>query len=105
MGCTGNSSLQKGTLYCHLHSFHCLIIALAFTDTDVSNTLVLHNRLYICEIQIDQCRQIDQICDALYCLLKHFICLLQGFRHSRTSVHDLQKLVIRNDNQCIDIIF
>ena len=24
MGCTGNGSLQKGTLYCHLHSFHCL---------------------------------------------------------------------------------
>ena len=105
MGCTGNGSLQKGTLYCHLHSFHCLIIALALTDTDVSNTLVLHNGLYICKVQINDSGNIDQIRDSLYCLLQNFICLLQSFRHCGTSVHDLQQLIIGYHNQGIHVLF
>ena len=69
----------------------------------MSNTLVLHNSLYICEIQIDNCGNIDQVSDSLYCLLQYFIRLLQCFRHGGTSVHDLQKLIIWDYDQGIHV--
>ena len=36
---------------------------------DMSDSFVFHDSLNICEIQVDQCRHVDQVCDALYCLL------------------------------------
>ena len=69
MCCAIDGRIQKWTLYCHTNSLCCLFVTLGCTDTDMSKTLVLHNSLDICEIQIDQSRQIDQVCNTLYCLL------------------------------------
>ena len=69
MGCTGNRGIQQRTFHSHLHCFARLIIALAATNTDMGNTLVLHNGLDIGKIKVNDSRYIDQICDSLYRLL------------------------------------
>ena len=68
------------------------------------NTLVSHNSLNICEVQIDDRRNVDQVCNSLYGLLQNFIRLLERFRKCGPSVHDLEKSVIGNDDQGIDVI-
>ena len=50
---------------------------LACTDTDMCDTLVLHNGLNICKVEVDQCRQVDQVGNTLNCLLQYLVCLLQ----------------------------
>ena len=35
-----------------------------------------HNGLNICEVEVDECRQVDQVCDALYGLLQNLVCFL-----------------------------
>ena len=48
-----------------LYSLQSLVIALCLADTDMGDTFICHNSLNICEVKVDQCRQIDQVCDAL----------------------------------------
>ena len=42
---------------------------LPLTNTDMCNTLVLHNGLDIGKIKVNDSRYIDQVCDSLYRLL------------------------------------
>ena len=77
MGSTLDRRLEQRAGNCLLDCFECLVVALGLSDTDVCDTLVLHDCLYICKVQIDQRREIDQVCDTLNCLLQHLICLLQ----------------------------
>ena len=76
MACALDSSLQKRAGYGLLYCLNGLVIALCVSDSDMSNALVGHNRLHISEVQINQTRNIDQVGDALYCLLQNLICLL-----------------------------
>ena len=69
MACTIDGCLKKRRCNGKFHCLDCFLIAIGITDTDMCHTLVLHNGLHIGKIQIDKCRQIDQICDSLYCLL------------------------------------
>ena len=46
------------------------------SDTDMSDSFSCHDGLYIRKVQIDQSREVDQIRNALHCLLQHFIGLL-----------------------------
>ena len=73
MSCTLDGCLKKWRRNGLLNSFHSLIIASCLTDTDVCDSLICHDCLNVCEIKVDQCRQIDQVCDALYCLLQNLI--------------------------------
>ncbi len=70
----------------------------------MGDALVLHNRLYIRKVQIDNRGDIDQIRDALYGLLQHFIRFLKGLGHGGSAVHDLQQLVVGNDDQGVHIV-
>ena len=45
---------RSGLAYSLFHSLQCLVVALGLSDTDMSDTLIRHNGLYICEVQIDQ---------------------------------------------------
>ena len=69
MGSTGNGGLQQRTLYCGLNCLKSLVITLTFSDTDMGNTLVLHNGLNICKVQINAGMGMNQIRDTPYCLL------------------------------------
>ena len=105
MACTLDGCLKQRTGYSLLYSFECFVVALCLADTDVGDTLVVHNSLNICEIQVDQCRHVDQVCDALYCLLQNFVCFLQCFRHCSTTVNDLKQFVVRDNDQSIYVVF
>ena len=69
------------------------------------HTLVLHDSLYICEVKVDKCRKINKISDSLNCLLQYLICLLECIRHCCATVYYLKKLIIWNDNKCINALF
>ena len=105
MGSTLDGCLEKRTGYGLLYSFHSLVVALALTDTDMSNTLVDHDSLNIRKVEVDQCRQINQVCNALYSLLQNLICFSESFRHGSPAVYDLKQTVIWDDDQCVYILF
>ena len=46
-----------------------LIVTASHTDTDMCDSLVCHNSLNICKVQVDQGWYIDQVCDTLNTLL------------------------------------
>ena len=68
------------------------------------NALVSHDSLYIREVQIDDGRNIDQVCDTLYGLLKHFVRFLESFGKCSSAIHDLKKPVIGDYDQSIDVL-
>ena len=57
------------------------------------------------QLKIDKTRNIDQVGNTLYCLLKNLICFLQCIRHRGTAVYDLKKFIIRDNDQSIDSCF
>ena len=71
----------------------------------MGDTLVDHNCLNVGKVKVDQGWYIDQVSDSLDTLLKYFVCLFQCIRHRCSSVDNLKKLIIRNDNQCVYIFF
>ena len=46
-----------------------VIVTTALADTDMSDALVRHNGLYICKVQVNKRRYVDQIRNALDTLL------------------------------------
>ena len=70
----------------------------------MSNALVAHNGLYVRKVEVNDCGDVDQIGNPLYCLLKDFVGLHQGFRHAGTLVHNFQNLVIRDNDQSIHAV-
>ena len=64
-------------------------LSLALADADMCDALVLHDRLDIREVQIDDGGQIDQVRDALDRLLQHFVRFLQSLRHGSAPVRNL----------------
>ena len=99
MGGPFNGGLQKRTGYCLLHCLQCLLIPLGMSNANMGYPLIDHNGLYICKVQVDQSGNINQIRNALNCLLQHLICLSEGIWHGSPPIHDLQKLVIGNHDQ------
>ena len=104
MGRSADGRLKQRALHSDLDCLDGLLVALGGTDSDMSHALVLHNRLHIGEIQIDQRRQIDQVRDSLYRLLKHLVGLLQSVRHGSSPVHNLQKFIVGDHNQGIHVL-
>ena len=73
MGSTLDGCLKKRAGYSLLNSLKCLLVALRLTNTDMSDALICHNSLNISEVKVDKTRNIDQVCDSLYCLEKNLI--------------------------------
>ena len=103
--CTCDGCLKQRAGNCLLNCFKSLVITFALSDTDMSNSFISHNCLYIGKVKVDQWRYIDQVCDTLDTLLKNFISFLKCFRHSCSSVYNFKKLIIRNNDKCIYIFF
>ena len=101
---TADGGFQKRALHGHFHGHECLVVTLALADTDMCDTLVLHDSLDVRKIQVDDSGQIDQVRDTLNRLLKHFVRLLQSLRHGSAPVHNLQKLIIGNHDQRIHML-
>ena len=89
MRSTLDRCFQERAGYSLFYCLKSLIIAFCLSDADMCDTLICHNCLDICEIQIDQTRDIDQVCNSLNSLLKNLICLLKSIRHGCPSVNDL----------------
>ena len=64
MVCTLDGGLKQRTGNSLLYSLERFVVALCLADTDMGDTLVGHNGLNICEVEVDECRQVDQVCDA-----------------------------------------
>ena len=59
VGSTVDGCLKQRAGNCKLDCLDRLVVSLGITDTDVSHTLVLHDGRHICEIEVDECRQVD----------------------------------------------
>ena len=59
MGRVLNGGLQKRAGYGLLNSLDGLVVSLGMSDSNVSDSLVSHNRLNVCKVQIDQARNIN----------------------------------------------
>ena len=103
--CTCNRGLKQRTCNSLFYCFQCLVVAASLSDTDMCNSLVCHDSLYVCKVQVDQRRYIDQVGNTLDTLLKHFVSLLKRLRHGGTSVYNFQKLIIRDNNQGVNAFF
>ena len=73
MGSPGNCGLKKRAFHCHLNRFAGLIVALALSDSDMGDSLILHYRLDIRKVKIDYRGNVNQIRDSLHRLLKHLV--------------------------------
>ena len=105
MGSALDRCFQKRTGNCLFDCLKRLVVSASGSDTDMSDTLVFHNSLYIRKVEVDQRRYIDQVCNTLDTLLEHFVSFLQSFRHRCPSVYYFQKFIIRNYDQCVHILF
>ena len=103
MRCTLDRRLKQWTGNCFLYSLYALIVPTAGSNSDMGDSLIFHNRLYVCKVKVDKTRYIDQVSDTLHTLLQHFVCFLQSIRHRSASIYDLKQLVVWNDDQCINI--
>ena len=45
---------SSGLAYSLLYCLQCLVVTLGLSDTDMCDTLVLHNGLNICKVEVDQ---------------------------------------------------
>ena len=54
--CAFNRCLKQRARDCLLNSFKCFIITMAFTNTDMCNSLVLHNGGNIRKVKVNECR-------------------------------------------------
>ena len=99
------SSSRAADLRQPLDRLKSFVVTAPGTDSDMCDTLVLHNRLDISEVEVDQGRNIDQVCDTLDTLLEYLVCLLESLRHRCASVYDFKKLIIRDHDDRINIFF
>ena len=67
------------------------------------NSLLTHDCLHVRKVQIDDRRNVDQVCNSLNSLLKDLIRLPESIRERCSAIHDIQKAIIRNDDQRIYI--
>ena len=102
MSSTFDGCLKQRRGYSLLNSFHSLVISSGLTNTDMCDSFICHNCLNIREVKVDQCRQIDQVCNSLDSLLQNLVSFAKCFRHSCTTVYDLKQFVVRDNDQCIN---
>src|SRR5664280_1070312 len=65
---------------------------------------VLHDRTNIGEVEVDEPRHSDQVGDALHTLSQHVVGHPERLHDRRPSLHDLQKPLVRDHDQRIDVL-
>ena len=105
IACAVNRGLKQRGRAGNLDCLERLVVAVRLADTDVSDALVGHDRLHIRKVEVDETRHIDEIRDALHCLLEHFVRLAESLRHRGAAIHNLKELVVRNHNQRVNRLF
>ena len=78
-----------------------------FTDTDSHQSCSAfgHDGTYIREVQVDETRDSDQFGNTLNTLAQHIVGLTEGSFHGHLLVNDLQQAVIRDNDQCVSVLF
>ena len=59
-----------------LFCFKSFVITCAITNTHMSKTFISHNCTNVSKVKVDKTRLIDKVCNTLYTLLQHLVCLL-----------------------------
>ena len=65
---------------------------------------VLHDRCYVCEVQIDQCIVYYDIGDTLHSLFQDLICHFKCFQQRSLFLYRFQELIIRYNNEGIHVL-
>ncbi len=65
---------------------------------------VAHDRAHVGEVEVDQAGDGDQVGDALHALAQDVVGLLEGLEHASAPLDRLQKLLVGNDDQGVDVV-
>ena len=87
------------------HSLNSLIRACALAYTHMRYALVGHNGLDVCKVEIDKRRYDYKVAYRLYGLAQHFVGFQECLDNRSAFRHNLSKLLVRNNEQCIYIVF
>ena len=68
-------------------------------DTHERRARILHNRLDVVEVHVDQTRGRDQLSDALNARQEDLVGRAEGVKYGDIRVGDFQKTVVRDDDQ------
>ena len=80
------------------------VLALRDADAHVRKSPVLERSAYIRKVEVDERGRDDEIGDAADALLEHFIRNAECIRHRGVLGNDLADLLVRNDDDGIDIL-
>ena len=79
------------------------ILAGGRTDTHEGRTGVLHDRLDVVEVHVDEAGGGDQFGDALDTREEHLVGSTESVEHGDVRVRDLQETIVRDDDQGVDL--
>mmetsp|Transcript_1984 Transcript_1984/g.4083 ORF Transcript_1984/g.4083 Transcript_1984/m.4083 type:complete len:260 (+) Transcript_1984:1123-1902(+) len=82
----------------------CAILSAGDSDTQHGCTRVAHDGLHICEINVDQSRNGNDVRNTLHSLSQDIIGEQEGILERRRLSNNIQQAVIWNHNQCVHIL-
>ena len=80
------------------------LLAVAHADAQQRRAGLGHDRAHVGEVEVDQARERDQVRDALHALAQHVVGDPEGLHHRRLLVEHRQQLVVRHDDQRVDLV-
>ena len=101
--CTGNAGLQQRAGDGSLGGVLGLAGALGNADAHVGKAGVLHDGADVCEVQVDESRNVDQAGDALNALAQHVVSGLEGVHQGDLLLADELQALVGNDDQGVDV--
>ena len=82
MRCTCDGCLKQRTGNCLLNCFKSLVITFALSDTNMSNSFICHNCLYIGKVKVYKSRLNNKVGNTLNALAKNIICYIKRIEKS-----------------------
>ena len=80
------------------------VLAGGSADAHERRSRILYHRLHVVEVHVDQAGSGDEFRDALNAREEHLVCRAEGVEHGDVGVGDLQKTIIRDDNERVDFL-
>ena len=100
----GNLGLQQGAGDGGHGGLLGLVLAAGVAHAHVGVAGVLHNRLYILEVQVDNAGQLNQVGDGLHALAQHVIGHDKGVGQSDALLADQLQALVGDDHQGVHLL-
>ena len=89
---------------CLLSCIESTVLAGSDADAHHSGTSILHDRANVCKVKVDEARDGDEVGNALDALTKRVISDAERIEHGRFLVDNLEKTVVRDDDERVNVL-